>query len=282
MSLFNKKVKFFDKNLTLKFKTFLSTISLILSLILIFITIPDKCKIQIGFIFILILSLIYIYFWLMANSSKSINIKINKSTVVIKEGDLFKENGLKVITFNEYFDTNVNDKIISKNSINGIFLNTYLKESIDIFDSFIKNNIHKKNEVESKKNREKDGGKNLKYKIGTTLVYENEYILTAFTMFDDDNMAYLTMPNYINFLISFWDEINIVYAKKDVVVPILGSGITRIKGHKEISNEELLNIMLWTFKISEMRFKHPAKLIIVIHKSIMNQINLLNIKTFQD
>lgn len=43
---------------------------------------------------------------------------------------------------------------------------------------------------------------------------------------------------------------------------IFGSGITRIKGHKTISDEDLLKIMLWTFRISEMRFKYPAKLTI--------------------
>ena len=37
--------------------------------------------------------------------------------------------------------------------------------------------------------------------------------------------------------------------------------------------------MLWTFRISEMRFKHPAKLTIVIHKDKIDQINLLDIKS---
>ena len=36
--------------------------------------------------------------------------------------------------------------------------------------------------------------------------------------------------------------------------------------------------MIWTFRISEMRFKHPAKLTIVIHSEKMNKINLLDIQ----
>jgi hypothetical protein len=86
------------------------------------------------------------------------------------------------------------------------------------------------------------------------------------------------MPEYLGFLITFWDKVNIVYGQRSVSVPIFGSGITRIKEHRGISDEDLLKIMIWTFRISEMRFKHPAKLTIVIHSEKMNKINLLDIQ----
>ncbi|MBV6881422.1 hypothetical protein KVY03_16400 [Epilithonimonas sp. FP105] len=105
--------------------------------------------------------------------------------------------------------------------------------------------------------------------------------MTAFTKFDEHNKAILTMPEYIEFLINFWDRVNRVYAQKTVSVPIFGSGITRIKEHKNISDEDLLKIMLWTFKLSEMKFKHPAKLTIVVHEDKIGQINLFNIKSIE-
>jgi hypothetical protein len=37
--------------------------------------------------------------------------------------------------------------------------------------------------------------------------------------------------------------------------------------------------MLWTFRVSEMRFKYPAKLTIVIHPDKIDQINLFDILT---
>ena len=40
--------------------------------------------------------------------------------------------------------------------------------------------------------------------------------------------------------------------------------------------------MLWTFRISEMRFKYPAKLTIIIHKDKIGQINLLDIKSVRN
>lgn len=87
------------------------------------------------------------------------------------------------------------------------------------------------------------------------------------------------MPEYLSFLINFWDRVNRIYAQKSVSVPIFGSGITRIKEHKNIRDEDLLKIMLWTFRISEMRFKYPAKLTIIIHPDKMDTMNLLDIKS---
>lgn len=124
---------------------------------------------------------------------------------------------------------------------------------------------------------ERKTGKTKKFNIGTLCVYD-DYLITAFSKFDKNNQARLTMPEYLEFLIKFWDKVNKVYAQKSVSVPIFGSGITRIKEHKKITDEELLKIMLWTFRISEMRFKHPAKLTIVIHEDKIDQISLLDLK----
>ena len=118
----------------------------------------------------------------------------------------------------------------------------------------------------------------MRHQIGTICIYK-DFLLTAFSKFDDDNKAVLTMPEYLEFLINFWDKVNNVYAQQSVSTPIFGSGITRIKGHKNISDEDLLKIMLWTFRISEMRFKYPAKLTVVIHKDKIDKINLLDIKS---
>ena len=127
-------------------------------------------------------------------------------------------------------------------------------------------------------NEARKQGKKKRYQIGTICLYK-DYLLTAFSKFDENNKALLTMPEYLEFLINFWDKVNNVYAQQSVSTTIFGSGITRIKGHKNISDEDLLKIMLWTFRISEMRFKYPAKLTIVIHKDKIDQINLLDIKS---
>jgi len=271
------KVGFFDRRVIENFLKITSGISATLSLVVLFFDIPEACKTTYGFIFIGLLALIYLVIWVWSNNLNEIDINVEGSEVTIKVGDIFSEPGLKAIPFNEYFDTLVDNKIIAESSLNGIFIQKHLGEPISELDRHIENYSFDKSE-KREINSERKSGKKVRHQIGTICVYK-DFLLAAFTKFDDDNKAVLTMPEYLEFLINFWDKVNNVYAQQSVSTPIFASGITRIRGHKTISDEDLLKIMLWTFRISEMRFKYPARLTIVIHKDKIDKINLLDIKS---
>jgi hypothetical protein len=271
------KVAIFDPRILKKFWGAVAAAGTALSLLLIFVTIPEKEKIATGAICGISLIALYTYYWLSSKYLKEVELKIENSKVIVKSGDIFKQPGFKVIAFNEYFDTQVNDTIISHNSLNGIFINRHLPTTLTDLDNHIQNYQFERNE-KIEINEKRLNGKKQKYDIGTICVYE-EFILAAFSKFNEYNQACLTMPEYLEFLIKFWDNVNRVYAQQSVSVPIFGSGITRIKEHRNITDEDLLKIMLWTFRISEMRFKHPAILSIIIHKDKINQISLLDIKS---
>lgn len=276
------KVKLFDKGVRDRFWIFFSIISGILSFILLFNIVPDQykdCLRYFGYLIFVVLIIIYSIIWWRANNLTDIDVDIDESTVNIKCGDLFLEGGLKAISFNEYFDTIVDDKIISSKSLNGIFINRYFIDKVTELDNFIDTNLQDEDLISSLVVR-KHGGKTKKIKLSTIVVYKN-FLLTAFSKFDDHDRAILTMPEYIEFLINFWDRVNRIYAQKNVSVPIFGSGITRIKEHKNIKDEDLLKIMLWTFRLSEMKFKYPAKLTIVIHEDKISEINLFNLKSIE-
>lgn len=271
------KVDFFDRRVIENFLKITSGISAALSLFVLFVDIPAGCKIIYGWIFIGLLILIYLAIWVWSNSLNKIDIKIEGSDVTIKVGDIFLELGLKAIAFNEYFDTQVDNKIIAEGSLNGIFIKKHLGAPVSDLDHHIDNYSFDSSEI-LEKNTDRRLGRQVRHQIGTICMYK-DFLLTAFSKFDDENKAVLTMPEYLEFLINFWDKVNNVYAQQSISTPIFGSGITRIKGHKNISDEDLLKIMLWTFRISEMRFKYPARLTIVIHKNKIDKINLLDIKS---
>lgn len=271
------KVSFFDKRVGKIFLQISSVVSGAISLGVIFFDIPALFKSWAALGLVILLALIYVAVWVWSSTLNSIKIDIEGSTVLIKVGDLFHQEGLKAIAFNEYFDTLVDGKVISEQSLNGIFIQKHLSTSIANLDEYIENYNFGSDELIGE-NLARPAGKKRRYQLGTICVY-NEFLLTAFAKFDDQNRASLTMPEFLGFMINFWDRINSVYALKSVSTAIFGSGITRIKGHKNISDEDLLKIMLWTFRISEMRFKYPAKLTIVIHKDKIDQINLLDIKS---
>ena len=274
------KVSFIDKRIVKKFLEITSAVSGTLSAVVLFVDIPVEWKLRAGWTFLILLTLTYLTIWVWSNNLNSINIDIEGSDVAIKVGDIFKQPGLKAIAINEYFDTQVDNKIISEGSLNGIFIKKHLDISASELDRHIENYTFDGSEILENKDDRKQGKKQ-KYKIGTICIYK-DYLLTTFSKFDENNKALLTMPEYLEFLINFWDKVNNVYAQQSVSTTIFGSGITRIKGHKNIADEDLLKIMLWTFRISEMRFKYPAKLTIVIHKDKIDQINLLDIKSVKN
>lgn len=271
------KVSFFDNRVGKIFLQITSVVSGAISLAVIFFDIPAPCKPWAALGLVTLLVLIYVVVWVWSNTLNSIKLNIDGSPALVKVGDLFEQEGLKAIAFNEYFDTLVDDKIISEQSLNGVFITKHLGVPISELDKHIENYSFGAEDLIGEDST-RAAGKRKKFQLGTICVY-NDFLLTAFSKFDDQNRASLTMPEFLGFMINFWDRVNTVYALKSVSTAIFGSGITRIKGHKNISDEDLLKIMLWTFRISEMKFKFPAKLTIVIHKEKIDQINLLDIKS---
>lgn len=269
------KVAINDGKVWSAFQKIASGFFAVLAGVLIFVDLPSGRKLQIGVMVLLALILVYLVVWRWANRVKQVKLKIEGSTVHVKVGDIFKECDFKAIAFNDFFDTQVDDVIIAKATVNGQFIETVVGKNLPDLNAALNAHNFEPDEIVGQEiTREK--GRRIRVHPGTIFVY-GDYLLTAFAKFSDQNRAELTMPEYLEFLINFWDKVNGVYAQKSVATTIFGSGITRIKGHRTISDEDLLKIMLWTFRISEMRFKHPAKLTIVIHPSKIDEINLLDI-----
>lgn len=79
----------------------------------------------------------YIVLLYSANNLKNISLKIANSNFEIRVGDLFEEQGLKVINFNEYFDTLIDNQIIAEKSLNGFFIKNKLNIKVDKLNEII-------------------------------------------------------------------------------------------------------------------------------------------------
>lgn len=267
-----KKVNFFDTQLRQNYLAVLSLLGLITSFGLIVIKVPEETstRIIIGVCLTLFLLFVYLLMWLKANSQKCTSLTINNSKIDVKVGDIFNTEGLKVIAFNEYFDSIVDNDIISEGSLNGIYINNEIDDLVE-FDNILDNNAPLNRKICDTNNTRKKG-KNKKYKLGT-IYKKDDFLLTAFSKFDDDNRAYLNIDDYIDFLLNFWNEVDIIYSGRSVVIPLLGSGITRFKGYDTISEQELLELLIWSFKVSRMKFTYPSTITILIHDSKVDKIN---------
>lgn len=268
------KVKLFNKLLWKDFFMFLSVISVVSSLLFLFFEIPPENKLCFFIIFSFCLIVIFLIRWYRANRLNKIALKINNSIVKIEVGDIFKEEGFKIIAFNDFFDTQVDDTIIAKTTLNSKYITRFYPQISDL-DAIISSDTHSVDYILCEKKRKI--GKTKQYKLGT-IIKNDEYFLLAFTHFDQDNRAFLNIEDYIVCLMNMWNECDILYGGNSVVLPLLGSGITRLKGCENITDQELLEIIIWTFKTRPIKFQYPSYVKIVLSNESMSEINLYEIK----
>lgn len=230
---------------------------------------------------ILMFPVIHLFLLIYYNCQKKVTLKIDKSEIEIKEGNILANNVfqnkkiIKVFAFNEYFDTWVNDEIISRSSLNGQFIDQKVDDVSNLNKRISQSN--KLNDSLLCKNTKRKGGKQNKYKLGTIFKYSEDVFLTAMTHFDDKNRAYLSIQDYVMFLIKFWDEIDSMYAGRTVVITLFGSGITRLE-NKMFNNTQILQIILWTFWIRRIKFTKPAKFVILLDKQTSEEINYYTVR----
>lgn len=270
------KIKICDKTLLIKTGQFTMMIGSILSLVALFESnfLYNNRKIVL-LIWLIIVLLYYIYTLISMNNMKKVTLSIHDSTFEIKSGNIFDSRDLKVINFNEYFDTQVDDKVIATNSLNGKFISNILNNNTKNLDKEIEKQLSDKI-IETNKNR-KNGKKN-KYNLGEIVTYD-DYLLTSLTKFTEDNRAILSLKDYLTFLMNFWDNLDKIYANRSVTITLFGSSsLTRFTDAYEISDQDLIEIIIWTFKISKIKFKYPTKITMVLSEDLIKKINLYKVK----
>lgn len=270
------KIKLYDKNLLLLTGRFAMGIGSVLSIITLFepLIILNN-KIIVVVISIILIFLYYVFKMIYINNLNNISLNIYGSTFDIKKGNIFNQKGLKVINFNEYFDTFVDNKIVAKNSLNGKFVLNENKNNLKNLDDEIDKQLSDKVlEI----NYKRKSGKKKKYNLGEIVEYD-DYLLTSLTKFTDDNRAILSLKEYLSFLMNFWDNLDKIYANRDVSITLFGSSsLTRFTDAYEIDEQDLIEIIIWSFKISKIKFKYPTKITLVLSEELVKKVNLHKIK----
>lgn len=213
-----------------------------------------------AFVVVLVLSIIGNALYL--RFRRRIRIKGNNYSIQIEFGDLLKMRACKkVVDFDECFTTKVGD---SPSEIKpGSICGQYLEENpIQDMQSLI--NKAKLIPAKSKskyQNKERyDSGK---------LVPNGDDLLMAFAKLDKDGLGrFFSRDEFLDCLSTLWKEIDKYYGQKDVCIPILGSGMTRMDGASgaSLTQQELLDIIICSYKLSSHKIKSPCKLHIVCKK----------------
>lgn len=204
-----------------------------------------------------------------------ITLEINSMNVIVKQGDIFKADGRKIIPFNEFFDTKVDDIVIDKDSLNGKLIIEHLdddgrkalNEAISADDN---SSLKKQLDIETNK---------YKFPLGRIKVFtyvNNEYLLLALNHFNAQNEAHTNRGEYEQTLRTMWKEIDRTNASKPVFLPLVGTGKRRVDDMREMTKFEFLKCILCTLRTSRIKLVKP--LTILLTKDTLAEINLYELK----
>lgn len=173
-----------------------------------------------------------IYASIMIKKKKHIKLNFNPDLdIIVEQGDLFKKQGIIVIPVNEYFDTIVDEIIISSTSIHGMFINNLWRDRLTDLQNRIDTELAKQQDKKISDD-ERTGGNPSKYPIGTCIDIKdggNTYVLFALTHFDKNQKAYTDSEEYDDVIKNLINHIENIAGARTVYMPVPGTGLSRLK-----------------------------------------------------
>jgi hypothetical protein len=236
-------------------------------------TIGNKFANVENFVGVIIVSLLYgrIRTW----KKYQVDFKISNTdtTIELFFGDLFREEGLRVIPVNEFFDSEIG-KPVSEVSLHGILIKNHMDGKS--FDNIVDCQLSEdKSENEPNKTR----GKNKRYPIGTTvkITTDADYLLFALAETDPNTCkARCDIATMWKALERFWQKARSETGGKPINIPLVGSGLSGVG----LPARDLLNlIILSVIKITQKE-KITSKIRIVLPKDRFEELDLRSIKKY--
>lgn len=193
--------------------------------------------------------------------------------IEVEYGNLLKKkNCKKVINFDECFTTTVGKRIadINPTSLCGQYIK--LNPSLNVEDLLRTSQISPAQTKSKYKNQ-------TRYESGT-IVPNGDELLMAFAKLDEVGKGcFFSRDEYIKCLDLLWKELQNYNGQNDVCIPVLGAGATLFDDGSgaSISQQDLLNIMILSYKLTSYKIKKPQKLRIICRKCEGFSINNIDI-----
>ncbi len=204
-----------------------------------------------------------------------IKIKVanTNTSIGVLFGDLFAQDGIRVIAVNEFFDSKIG-KPVSDLSLHGIFLKKCFGGHSESFDKQVDEQLR---EIEGKE-VQKVEGKTKRYPIGTSAmitVDEDYYLAFAFAKTDPETCkAYCDVTMMWVALHQLWQRARIEAGGKALILPLVGSGLSGLG----LPTRDLLNLIILS-AITESKAKQVTREIkIILHRDRYEDLDLRDVK----
>lgn len=219
--------------------------------------------------FLLVWGAISLLYMVFLKIRRWITIKGQNYSIIVEYGDILKKSKCKrVINFDECFTTKVGKAIpdVKRDSICGQYLS--LHPGLDV------QQLIETYKIKPARSKSKYLNKT-RYDSGT-IVPNGDDLLMAFAKLDERGKGrFFSRDEYLACLDLLWKELENYNSEKDICVPVLGGGTTAFDGGSgaSISQQDLLDMMIWSYKLSSHKIKAPHKLRIVCKENSGFSIN---------
>jgi Thoeris protein ThsA, Macro domain len=198
----------------------------------------------------------------------------NCDTVIeIVFGDLFTQDGIRVIAVSEFFDSKLGMPVSNK-SLHGMFLEKCFGGHPESFDKQVDE------QLKNIRGREvaKSEGKSICYPIGSTAlitVNEDRYLAFALTRADHETCKVSSNVTTLwEALDALWQRARIESNGDAVNLPLIGSGLAGLN----LPTRDLLDLLILS-AITESRIKQVTQRIrIVLYRARFGELNLNDVK----
>ncbi|MGE4536364.1 MAG: macro domain-containing protein [Desulfovibrio sp.] len=232
------------------------------------------------FVFSIFISLV----WLMIDGilvtgflKQSISIKSNgfDTNIIIEFGNLFKQEGWKAIPVNDFFDSIVDGKHISKKTLHGLMLTTHWGGHIEDWNTQVESDLVNNSEFG---HEQRASGKCKRYAIGTTCSTskdEHKFLCVALTHTDVSNLETKATPSDLyQAVIGLLKKARSICGNEPLSIPLMGSGLSRVG----IKSNPLINLIV-TAIIEETKVnKVTNEIRIILPEARLSEISLTAIQ----
>jgi hypothetical protein len=240
---------------------------------------PDVAKKVIGwcpFLTLIFVSIIYGRCKTWKRRKISFKISNTNTTIEVLFGDLFKQEGLRVIPVNEFFDSEIGIPV-SEKSLHGIFINNCFGGHSKYFDEEIENQLANKQFIEVSN---KATGKNKCYPIGTTIkitANKSEYLAFALAKTRPNTCkAYCDVAIMWNALNGLWKKGRDISGGNPINLPLVGSAQSGVG----LPARDLLNLIILSAITEEKKEKITSKIRIILQDSYFEELDLRDIERY--
>lgn len=196
----------------------------------------------------------------------------NDTKIIIKFGDLFAETGWKAIGANDFFDSIVDEDLVSSRSLHGFVLKKYWTDDQRDWERQIAGSLRKTKGQTEKRSK----GNRTRYPIGTTARACSEtqkFLFVALGRTDaQSNVTTANAEMLICAVRGMVAEARAACSMEPLVIPLMGSGMSRVG----VKNSVIVDLIITAVLEESRHGRVTGEIVVVLPEGKSNEINLKN------